>query len=185
MLIRHADPDRDAAACAAVYAPYIEGGAVTSFELAAPDAAEMARRIAGLSATHAWLIAEREGEIAGYAYAGPHRPREAYRWSAEVSIYLAAAHHRQGVGRALYEALLGLLRRQRLQVALAGITLPNAGSVGLHESFGFRQVAAYPNIGWKDGGWREVGWWQLTLQPGGIQGGSEPPPEPLGPQRLS
>src|SRR5712672_2171582 len=117
-LIRGADPDRDAAACAAIYAPHVEGSAV-SFEERAPDAAELAARIRRLSATHPWLVAElSEGEV-GYAYAC------AYRWAADVSVYVAVDRAGQGIGRRLYTELFERLRRQRFRLACAGITLPN------------------------------------------------------------
>jgi phosphinothricin acetyltransferase len=80
-------------------------------------------------------------------------------------VYIHAAHHRRGVGRALYDKLLALLRLQGYYVAHAGITLPNAASVGLHESLGFAPVGVYPAVGWKFGAWRDVGWWRLQLQP--------------------
>jgi L-amino acid N-acyltransferase YncA len=179
VLLRHANPAADAAACAAIYAPGVRDG-FASFEEEAPDAAELTRRITAAERTHAWLVAEEDGTVAGFAYAGPHRARAAYRWAADVSVYVAAGHQGQGVGRALYDALLGLLRRQRLLVACAGIALPNDASVRLHEGLGFRPVARYEAIGYKAGAWRDVGWWQLDLAPRG----DGPPAEPLGPQRL-
>jgi L-amino acid N-acyltransferase YncA len=162
--IRAADPARDAAACARIYAPYVTGGPV-SFEEVAPDAQEMAARIARVAAAYPWLVAERDGAIAGFAYASPHRERAAYRWAADVTVYLDRAHHRRGIGRALYEALFDLLRAQGCYVAVAGITLPNPASVGLHEALGFDLVGIYRGIGYKAGAWRDVGWWQLQLQP--------------------
>src|SRR5215207_5414236 len=131
--IRDADPAHDAAACAAIYAPHVEGSAV-SFEERAPDAAEMAARIERYGASHAWLVAEREGEVVGYAYAIAFNERPAYRWSTSVSVYIAEAARGQGAGRALYEALFERLRERGLRMACAGITLPNAASVSLHES---------------------------------------------------
>jgi L-amino acid N-acyltransferase YncA len=86
-MIRGADAQRDAAACAAIYAPYVEDGP-TSFEERAPDALELADRIEG---SHVWLVAEEAGDIVGFAYACPHRSRPAYRWSVDVSVYVAAA----------------------------------------------------------------------------------------------
>lgn len=172
-LIRDADPARDAAACAEIYAPHVEGGAV-SFEERAPDAAEMAARIEQSRAGHAWLVAEREGEVAGYAYATAFQERPAYRWSASVSVYVGASARGRGVGRALYGALFERLRERGFRMACAGITLPNEASVGLHESLGFERVGVNPEIGWKDGAWRDVGWYQLELTPAG----EGPPPEP-------
>ena len=176
-MIRPADPDRDAASCAAIYAPYVLDGPV-SFEQAAPDARQMAERIVRLAATHPWLVCERDGAIAGFAYGAPHRERAAYRWAADVSVYVAPAHQGQDVGRALYEALFERLRAQRIQVLCAGITLQNPASVGLHEALGFELVGVYRGIGWKAGAWRDVGWWQLRLAPPAQDGA---PPEPLPP----
>jgi L-amino acid N-acyltransferase YncA len=178
-VIRQAVPDNDAAACAAIYAPYVATGA-TSFEESAPTAEELAARIERVSATHPWVVNERDGEVVGFAYATTHRTRPAYRWTAETSVYVDPEHQARGVGRGLYEALLELLRRQRLQVACAGITLPNDASVALHESLGFERIGVYRRIGFKAGAWRDVGWWQLLLG----TADDDPPPEPLGPQVL-
>src|SRR6476469_5810279 len=104
-VIRPAHPERDGAACAAIYAPYVEGSFV-SVEEEAPDAAEMTRRIAAVTATHPWLVAERDGDVAGFAYGSRHRDRAAYRWAADVAIYLDARHHGRGLGRALLTELL-------------------------------------------------------------------------------
>lgn len=139
----------------------------------------MARRIETLSTTHPWLVLERGGRMIGYAYACRHRERAAYRWAADVSVYVDAEHRRSGAGSALYRALFERLRTQRIRIACAGITLPNAASVALHESLGFARVAVFPGIGWKSGEWRDVGWWQLDLEP--PTAGA--PPEPLGPER--
>jgi L-amino acid N-acyltransferase YncA len=174
--IRSADPERDAAACAAIYAPHVEGSPV-SFEERAPDAAEMTARIRRVAATHAWLVAELGGAVVGYAYACPHRERPAYRWAIDVSVYLDGEHAGRGIGRRLYAELLELMRRRGFRTACAGITLPNAASVALHERFGFVAVGTMRGIGWKQGAWRDVGWYQLELAPPG----QEPPAEPLPP----
>jgi L-amino acid N-acyltransferase YncA len=174
--IRDADPRRDATACAAIYAPHVEASP-TSFEECAPSAREIAARIERAAETHAWLVAVGDGEVLGYAYACPHRERPAYRWAVDVSVYVSEAQRRRGVGRSLYLALLDRLRRQRLRIACAGITLPNEASVALHERLGFVPVGVFRRIGWKQGAWRDVGWWQLQLTPVG----TEPPPEPLTP----
>jgi phosphinothricin acetyltransferase len=179
LLIRHADPDRDAAACAAIYAPFVTDG-VASFEEAAPDAGELARRITAVSADYPWLVAEEDGVMTGYAYACRHRERAAYRWTCETTIYLAESYRGRGIGKTLYGALFGLLKRQGLRTALAGITLPNDASVALHESCGFRPVGVYRNIGHKAGRWLDVGWWGLEL--GAVL--DEPPQDPGPPARL-
>lgn len=152
----------DAAACAAIYRPHVTDG-WASFETEPPDAGEMARRIADYGASHAWLIARVGDDIAGYAYGSPHRTRAAYASSCDVAIYVAAAHARRGVGRALYGALLPLLKERGLHAAFAGIALPNPASIALHEAAGFTPVGIYREVGWKLGGWRDVGWWQRLL----------------------
>lgn len=173
LTIRDADAARDAAACAAIYAPHVESSAV-SFEERAPDAAELVARIERYGASHAWLVAEHAGLVLGYAYATAFNERPAYRWSASVSVYIAEDARGGGLGRALYEALFARLRERGFRMACAGITLPNEASVGLHESLGFEQTGINREIGWKHGAWRDVGWYQLELVPAG----EGPPPEP-------
>jgi L-amino acid N-acyltransferase YncA len=160
--IRLANARSDAAACAAIYAPYVTDNWV-SFELDPPTAKEMAQRIADYAASHAWLVAEVEGAIAGYGYGSPHRTRAAYASSCDVAVYVDAAHGRRGIGRALYGALLPLLADKGFHAAFAGIALPNDASIGLHEAMGFTPVGIYREVGWKMDGWRDVGWWQRLL----------------------
>jgi L-amino acid N-acyltransferase YncA len=172
MLVRDADAQRDAAACAAIYAPYVSDS-VASFEAAPPGAPEMSARI---SAAHAWFVAERDGAMLGYACASPHNERAAYRWAADVAVYIASEHHRRGVGRALYGALFERLREIGLWTLCAGVTQPNEASNGLHSAMGFVPVGTYRRIGWKAGAWRDVRWFQLELRPGEMG----PPAELLG-----
>ena len=153
----------DAASTAAIYAPYVRDTLI-SFETEPPAAAEMSRRIASVGERYPWLLAEQGGQVLGYAYAGEHRSRAAYRWDVDVAVYLAAAVHRRGIGRRLYQALFGMLRLQGYINAYAGISLPNAASVGLHESLGFAPVGIYRKVGYKHGAWHDVGWWALNLQ---------------------
>ena len=175
MLIRDATPERDAAACAAIYAPYVSDS-VISFEERPPTAHEFAGRIERPAQTHPWLVAQDGDEILGYAYASLHRERASYRWATDVAVYVGRAHHRRGVGRTLYETLFPLLVAQGLRIACAGVTLPNQASVGLHEALGFQPVGVYRRIGFKRGAWHDVGWWQLEL----VADDGEPPTE-LGP----
>lgn len=171
--IRDADPASDGAACAAIYAPHVEGSPV-SFEERAPGAGEMAERIKRHAESHAWLVAECGGRVVGYAYATAFNQRPAYRWSTSVSVYVAEGARGAGVGRALYEALFERLRERGFRMACAGITLPNEASCGLHERLGFELVGVNREIGWKRGAWRDVGWYQLELSPAP----EGPPPEP-------
>jgi len=160
-MIRMAKP-ADAEAIAAIYRPIV-ADTVISFEFDPPDAAEMERRRNAITAFAPWLVFDERGVLA-YAYASKHRERAAYQWCADVSVYVAGDQRRRGIGRALYTSLLALLRLQGFYAAHAGITLPNAGSVALHEAVGFRRVALYPAVGFKMGAWYDVGWWQLELR---------------------
>ena len=155
--------ERDASALAAIYAPNVTDS-VISFELEPPDAAEMRRRILATTADYPWLVCERAGQVVGYVYASSHNPRAAYQWSVNVTVYIDAWQRRSGIGRALYTSLFALLRLQGFYNAYGGITLPNPGSVGLHESLGFRLVGVYRQVGSKFGRWHDVGWWGLDLQ---------------------
>nr|MBA4770083.1 N-acetyltransferase [Sphingobium sp.] len=162
MAVRPAEAS-DAAACAAIYAPFVTDSWV-SFETDPPDPAEMARRIADYGASHGWRVAHGpDGVIAGYAYGSPHRTRAAYATSADVAVYVDPAFARRGVGRALYAELLPMLKDRGCHAAFAGIALPNAASVALHEAMGFAPVGIYREVGWKLGAWRDVGWWQRLL----------------------
>ncbi|HEU4948119.1 MAG TPA: GNAT family N-acetyltransferase [Kribbella sp.] len=163
---------RDAEACAAIYEPYVTGTAIT-FEIDPPSPAEMAERIETARRTHAWMVLEHDGRVAGYAYGGPFKPRPAYRWSCEVSVYLETGLRRIGGGRALYEALLARLAERGFRTAVAGMTLPNEASVGLHRAMGFEPVGTYRRIGWKHDAWHDVAWVQRSLAPS-----QDPPVEP-------
>jgi phosphinothricin acetyltransferase len=164
--------ERDAAVCAAIYAPYVLDTAIT-FETDPPSVAEMARRIAAACNTHAWLVVEDEGGVFGYACGGPFHARAAYRWACEVSVYLERGRRRTGAGRALYTELLSRLTERGFRVAVGGMTLPNDASVGLHRAMGFEPVGIYRRIGYKHGAWHDVAWTQRILA-----AGDDPPPEP-------
>jgi L-amino acid N-acyltransferase YncA len=163
----------DAPAFAAIYAPIVTD-TVISFETEPPSPEEMAGRIARTLADYPWLAAVRDGQVAGYAYASQHRSRAAYRWSVDVTVYVAEPARRCGVGAVLYTALNDILRRQGFRSAFAGIALPNPGSIGLHEAMGFEPVGVYRDVGFKLGAWRDVGWWRL-----GLSAGDETPIEPV------
>jgi L-amino acid N-acyltransferase YncA len=156
--------EHDAEACAAIYAPYVTDTAI-SFETEPPDAAAMAARIAAAQQTHAWLVYEEDGRVVGYAYGGAFRTRAAYRLSCEVSVYVEPGRRRTGAGRALYEALLARLAERGYRTALAGMTLPNDASVGLHRALGFEPVGTFREVGYKHGAWHDVAWAQRMLDP--------------------
>jgi phosphinothricin acetyltransferase len=171
VIVRFAAPG-DAAAVAAIYAPYVTDSFV-SFEEQAPGEDEMRRRIESGGGLHPWLVAEDEAGIAGYASASAFRPRAAYRYAVETSVYLDRERCGRGLGRMLYARLLDLLERQGFVQAIGAISLPNEPSVRLHRALGFAEAGVYRDVGWKCGGWRSVGLWQRALAPA-----SSPPAEP-------
>lgn len=152
----------DDAALAAIYAPYVSG-TVISFETVPPTAEEFRLRIAHCLPTYPWLVADVKGRTVGYAYAGPHSGRAAYNWSADISVYLAPDHHRRGIGRSLYDALIALLRHQGYHALFAGITLPNEASIAIHSALGMREVGIYREVGFKFGQWHDVLWMGMTI----------------------
>jgi L-amino acid N-acyltransferase YncA len=163
----------DAAAIRAIYAPYVEGSAI-SFEEDVPSVEEMAGR---MESGYPWVVAEPDGAVVGYAYGSVHRARPAYRWSVEVSAYVHQDWHGRGIGRLLYAELFERLREGGFVTAFAGIALPNEASVRFHESMGFEPIGVFRNIGFKLGRWHDVGWWQRPLrelpeEPGRLLAGS-------------
>ena len=172
MNIRVATVD-DAQQALDIYAPFCLSSPV-SFETEPPTLEEMRHRIAKTLEFFPWLIAEDQGRVLGYAYASRHRERAAYRWAADVSVYVREDSRGKGVGRALYTSLFAILRLQGIYNILAGITLPNPPSVALHEAMGLKPLGLYEAIGYKCGAWHDVGWWQYGLRPH-----EGPPNEPI------
>lgn len=125
-----------------------------------------------------WLVAaETGGRIVGFAKSGPWKSRSAYRWTAEVSVYLLPDVTGRGIGRGLYEQFFAIMKRQGYHSVIAGITQPNPASVKLHESLGMMHIGTFRENGWKDGRWHDVGYWMLLLNPAGKE------PSPLRPAR--
>jgi L-amino acid N-acyltransferase YncA len=144
--------------------------ATASFELEPPDEAEMARRMAELTAKgFPYLAAEAEGELAGYAYANVYRTRPAYRWTVEDSVYIAPQSHRRGVGRALLTALIEACTQRgfRQMIAVIGDSPSQPGSVALHKALGFQHIGILPDVGFKHGHWCNSLLMQRTLGAGG------------------
>jgi len=160
---------RDAGAVAAI----VRETAI-SFETDPPTPDIMARRIEIALQRYPWLVATRDGDVVGYAYGSEHQPRAAYRWSVNMTVYVAANAHGRGVGRELYATLIDILRAQGFCSAFAGIALPNAASVALHEAVGFEPLGVYRDVGFKFGAWRDVGYWRL-----GLTASSGAPTEPI------
>lgn len=160
--------ENDARQIQAIYAPVVRETAI-SFELEVPAVDEIAGRIRSTAELNLpWLVLENDGEVLGYAYASTFRSRAAYRWSAEVSVYVHANARRSQVGRKLYSALLRILACQGYHNAYAGTALPNPGSVRLHEVTGFSRIGIYHAVGFKFGAWHDVLWWERSLRDPGV-----------------
>lgn len=179
--IRAATPE-DAGAISAIYAPHVLTG-TASFEIEAPDKAEMRKRMASSDGLYPWLVAttgaadDLDAGVIGYAYASKFRDRPAYRYVCETSIYLTDASSGSGVGRLLYGALVDTLRAQGFVHAIGAIALPNDRSIRLHEAVGFRRQGVYREVGFKHGQWIDIGFWQCQL--------NEPSVPPVEPRRFA
>lgn len=154
--------EKDAGQFLEIYGPICRDTTI-SFEYEAPGLDEMKSRIAGCLGEFPWIVLEQDKLVLGYAYAGRHRSRTAYRWSTEVSIYVRDSQRRGGLGRCLYTTLFEILCMQGFFNAYAGVTLPNDPSVGFHKALGFDYVGTYENVGFKHGAWRDVSWWRKIL----------------------
>ena len=166
--LRVATPE-DAAALAEIYAPYVRETAIT-FEYAVPSAAEFAGRIAHTLEKFPYLVAENDGEIVGYAYAGAFHSRAAYQWCAEMSVYVKRDVRRMGVGRKLYDAMETILCMQRLTNVEACIAVPSApdahltmDSVRFHKKMGYRMVGAFHQCGYKFDTWYDMVWMEKHI----------------------
>ena len=161
--------DSDLPAITALYGAEVVGGTAT-FETTPPGLEEMTRRFAAVQ-QHAlpWLVAETDGRFAGYAYASPFRPRPAYRYGVEVSIYVEAHARRRGVGRALLEGLIAQTRDRGLRHLIGAISdsATSEASIALHRARGFRDAGVYRQVGWKFERWLDVTLMQLDLDPEG------------------
>lgn len=166
LTLRNSTPD-DLPAMQAIYAQAVARGTGT-FELEPPSVAEMAqRRDAVLAAGWPWLVAQRGEQVLGYAYAAQYRPRRAYRFCVEDSIYLDEAARGQGVGRALLTELLARCEASGARQVLAFIgDADNAGSVALHRSLGFQHAGVLKDCGWKFERWLDVTVMQKALGDG-------------------
>lgn len=145
-----------------IYRPYVEKTTIT-FEYQVPSLADFEERLKRTLTRYPYLVAEISGKIQGYAYASVYKPREAYDWSCEVTVYVDAAVKARGVGSALYNRLEELLAKQGVSTLTACITAGNEASLAFHEKRGYQQVACFPNIGYKFGAWQDVLWLQKTV----------------------
>ncbi len=154
----------DAAAILDIYAPIVRHTAL-SFETEPPSVEQMRGRIVETLAELPWLVSlDERGVVSGYAFAGRHRERAAYRWTVDTTIYVRPGSREQGTGRRLGEELLKRLVQQGYRQAFARVVLPNEPGIRLHQSLGFEAVGVFKNAGLKNGTWRDVSWWQRQLQ---------------------
>lgn len=168
LIIRMAAPS-DAEALLAIYAPYVEHTAV-SFEYDVPSPEVFAERIRSTLERYPYLVAQRGGEIAGYAYTGPFRTRKAYSWGAETSIYVRQDLRGQGVGGRLYGALEAVSKRQNILNLNACIAFPEEAdeyltqdSVRFHAHLGYRTVGTFRRCGYKFGRWYDMVWMEKLI----------------------
>jgi phosphinothricin acetyltransferase len=152
----------DAAQICDIYNHYVRNTVIT-FEQQPISVPEMQARIENYASAYAWLVAERDGQLLGYAYATRWRTRAAYDHTVESTVYVADAARGSGIGRPLYMALLDALRKQSIHAVVGCIALPNPGSVALHEKCGFEKVAHFTEVGRKFDQWVDVGFWQVLL----------------------
>lgn len=146
-----------------IYNHYVINSTVT-FEEEPVPVKEMSDRIEKLVSKFPWLVYENDNEVFGYAYATEWRSRIAYRYSAETTVYLKPAMQGKGIGSLLCKALIEAIKPLSIHTLIAGIALPNASSIALHEKFGFEKVAHFKEVGFKMNQWIDVGYWQLILE---------------------
>jgi phosphinothricin acetyltransferase len=156
----------DAVSITGIYNYYIKNSVIT-FEEIPLSIHEMEARILKIGAQYPWLVWEESGEISGYAYVNTWKEKTAYRYAAELSIYVRHDSRRKGIGRELLSRLLEEVRKTNIHALVSGITLPNEASVALHEQFGFTQIASFKEIGFKFDQWLDVGYWELIVPPAG------------------
>ncbi|MDR2758260.1 MAG: GNAT family N-acetyltransferase [Spirochaetaceae bacterium] len=152
----------DAAAVCDIYNYYVENTAIT-FDETPAMAEAMEDHIREITAHFPWFVWEEGGEILGYASIHPWKERTAYRFSTEDSIYIKQGFQGRGMGKQLLTRLLEEIKKTDIHTVVAGITIPNEKSIGLHEKFGFKKIAQFPEIGYKLGKWLDVGYWELIL----------------------
>jgi phosphinothricin acetyltransferase len=152
----------DAPAICGIYNYYIANTAVTFEEDPVPTA-EMESRIRTVTAAYPWFVREEAGEVLAYAYVHKWQERIAYRYSAELSIYVKHGQEGRGMGRELMTHLLEAVKKTKIRALVSGITIPNERSIALHEKFGFQKVAQFNEIGFKLDQWLDVGYWELVF----------------------
>lgn len=153
----------DIPAMLSIYAPYIDTD--ISFEYELPSLEAYRKKVEDIRVSYPYLVLEQAGELTGFAYAHSLREREAYQWSAELSIYLDRAQTAGGLGSSLYLTLMALLTLQGVRTVYGAITQGNGISLRFHEKLGFEHFADFRKVGYKNGHWLDVHWVQKQLAP--------------------
>ncbi len=153
----------DSAQILNIYASFIRDTTIT-FEYEVPSLEEFTKRVDSISSHFPYIVAEVNGEIAGYAYSHTLRERAAYQWDAELSIYVSDAYQKLGLGKLLYGAIIELSKLQNIHTVYGCVTAPNPKSDRLHAYFGFEKVGVYHNTGYKHGGWHDVIWYEKQIK---------------------
>lgn len=162
--IRPVSASADAASIAEIYNHYIRETVITFEEQELRKEQVMERIKSVISASMPWLVAEIDGEIIGYCYAGKFHTRSAYRFTVEATVYLDQNAGGKGVGTKLYQALINQLKQQKYHSVIGIIALPNEASIKLHEKFGFKKIGHFAEVGFKFNRWHDVGYWQVILK---------------------
>ena len=152
----------DAKQICELYNFYVEN-AVCTFEMDPVSVEEMTKRIENITESYPWIVAEEDGLIIGYAYAGKWKERSAYRFTVEASVYIRSGHEGNRLGTTMYTSLIRRLRSQGIHAVIGGVVLPNVQSERLHERLGFKKIGHFSEVGYKFDGWRDVGYYELIL----------------------
>lgn len=152
----------DAQSILDIYAKYIQNTVVT-FEIEVPTLESFQSRMKNIMSFFPWLVCEIDGKIAGYAYASKHGERAAYRWSADLSVYIDENFQRHHIGTDLYNELIDLLKKQGMCTVYAAISTPNPKSESFHQSYGFQRIGEFKNVGHKMNQWLGVTWYDLQI----------------------
>ena len=164
--------EKDAEEILEIYAPYIKKTAIT-FEYDVPSLLEFSGRIAEIQKKYPWIVYEENGKILGYAYGGPEYTRAAYQWTVETSVYLSEEARGKGIGTALYEKILDILKKQNFCICYAKINDDNKASIMMHEKYGFKQIGIKKNCGYKFEKWHSVVFFEKQLNEFSV------PPKPI------
>jgi len=160
-MIRFVEP-KDAAEICGIYNFYVVN-TVISFEEQAVSVSEMEKRIRDITAKYPWLVIEENGKILGYGYINEYRSRCAYRYTAEITIYLKNGEEGKGLGTELMRRIIEETRNRDIHSLISAIAIPNERSVSIHEKFGFEKIGHFKEVGFKFNHWIDVGYWELVL----------------------